>query len=171
VYLIINHAWRSVKKLVGFKSAPNLVSRILTRALTFFVIVIAWVFFRADNLPSAIMMIKSLFGYGGIAWPENQREKFGVLADVFSSWGMEFRFMEYFNGFGNVFGMVLMMTIIFLVPNVQQIMAKYPAALNAPEAGRIQWQPTWKWGLLIGLVALIAILRLGNVTEFLYFQF
>lgn len=171
LYLVINHAWRQARQLYSYLGHSNLSTRILSRSLTFFSVAIAWVFFRADSYSSAIVMIKSLFGYGGIAWPEKEIDKFGSFSNTLMQWGMEFRYLEFFNGFGNVLGMFLMMFIVFVLPNVQQIMGRYPAALQSLDAGRIQWKPNWKWCFFIALAAIISILRLSNPSEFLYFQF
>jgi hypothetical protein len=50
-------------------------------------------------------------------------------------------------------------------------MSQYPLALSGRFTGRFKWQPNWRWGLWIGLLAIISILKLGEVSEFLYFQF
>jgi D-alanyl-lipoteichoic acid acyltransferase DltB (MBOAT superfamily) len=169
-YLVVNHAWRRLKELCGVVYHHAFFST-TSRLLTFFVVVIGWVFFRADDVPAAILMLKSMFGHGGVVWPVDTREQLGVLAEYFSHIGMQYGYTPDFNGLSNVIGMLALLMFVFLAPNVQQIMARYPAALDPPAASRLYWQPDLKWGFTTGAFALIAILKLGELSEFLYFQF
>ena len=170
-YLIINHGWRTINKTFSLLNDSRAAVRFVSRLLTFFVIVVGWVFFRASDLPSAMLMIDSLLGAGGVVWPEQERAQLGIFAGIFSSWGLEFAYIDQFNGFENMFGMLILLMIVWYAPNVQKIMSQYPLALSEPLAGRIKWQPNWRWGMWIGLLAIISILKLGAVSEFLYFQF
>jgi hypothetical protein len=62
LYLIINHGWRRF----GPKSAqPGLVSVWSGRILTFLAIVVAWVFFRADDIGDAMRVLTGMSGFGG----------------------------------------------------------------------------------------------------------
>ena len=169
-YLAVNHAWRRIKALTGIVN-HHLLFITASRLLTFFAIVIGWVFFRAADVSAAMLMLKSMFGYGGVVWPSDARHQLGMLADYLSSMGLQFGYPQSFNGLENVIGMLVLMLFVFLAPKVQQLMARYPVALNSPGSSRLSWQPDLKWGLLIGLFALIAILKLGELSEFLYFQF
>jgi D-alanyl-lipoteichoic acid acyltransferase DltB (MBOAT superfamily) len=169
-YLVVNHAWRRIKELSGIVFHHMLFGT-ASRLLTFFAVVVGWVFFRAADVSAAMLMLKSMFGYGGVVWPIDARHQLGVLADYLSSIGLQFGYPQNFNGLANVIGMLALMLFVFLAPNVQQLMARYPAALEPPEPSRFSWQPDLKWGMLIGIFALIAILKLGELSEFLYFQF
>jgi hypothetical protein len=170
LYLVVNHAWRRIKELTGIVFHHVLFST-ASRLLTFLAVVIGWVFFRAADVSAAMLMLKSMFGYGGVVWPSDARHQLGVLADYLSSIGLQFGYPQSFNGLANVIGMLVLVLFVFLAPNVQQLMARYPVALDPPGPSRLGWQPDLKWGLLIGLFALIAILKLGELSEFLYFQF
>lgn len=57
IYLAINHAW----KKTGIKLLPS-----LSWAITFFSVVVAWVFFRAQTFTTAISILKSMAGYNDI---------------------------------------------------------------------------------------------------------
>ena len=67
--------------------------------------------------------------------------------------------------------MLVILLFVFIAPNVQQLMNRYKVAINPPSASTLAWAPDLRWGLLIGFMALLSILRLGHVSEFLYFQF
>jgi hypothetical protein len=62
----------------------------------------------------------------------------------------------------------------WFLPNTQQIMAKFPAALGQISANRyrlLEWVPDLKWAGFMGLTAALAIASLSQHSEFLYFQF
>ena len=64
--------------------------------------------------------------------------------------------------------------IVWFLPNTQQIMAKFPAALGQIAASRyrlLEWMPDLKWAVSMGLAAGLAIASLSQHSEFLYFQF
>ena len=85
LYLCINHAWNNYGPAIGPRHAPA--ADLAAFVLTFLSVVVAWVFFRADSLPSAITILSRMadptqiiFGraemiaavfvavYAGIAW-------------------------------------------------------------------------------------------------------
>ena len=170
IYLGLNHGWRKIKQVSGF-SHHHLLYHSGSRLLTFFVVVVAWVFFRAEDVSAAILMLKSMFAYGGVVWPVDARDQLGNLANYLTSTGMQFGYVEYFNGLHNLLGMLAIMLFVFISPNVQQLMSRYQAVINPPSESRLYWSPDLKWGLAVGVMALIAILKLGQLSEFLYFQF
>src|SRR6195952_465568 len=61
IYLCVNHLWHRWR---GDSPAPtSMAARIGCRAITFFAVVIAWVFFRAKTAAGAWQMLGSLFGF------------------------------------------------------------------------------------------------------------
>jgi D-alanyl-lipoteichoic acid acyltransferase DltB (MBOAT superfamily) len=171
IYLVLNHAWRRIKAGFDITTGNNILVRSTSRMVTFIAIAVAWVYFRADSLESANVMVRSLTGQGGVIWPEEAIGQLGYLADVFASWGMRFQYVNHFNGFENLFGMMFMLMVVWFLPNVQQLFYRYPAVLCSPESSRILWQPDRKWLFITIVAAVISILKLGQVSEFLYFQF
>jgi len=131
--------------------------RILAQATTLFLIVIAWVFFRAVDFQAAVLMLKSMFGMAGA----QADIKFGISKAV-----------------------VLVITagvVALFAPNVIDIFVPYHPVLDnerknarrlLPPLDRIRWSAGLGWGLLTGAIASCATLAiLGWQSEFLYFQF
>ena len=58
VYLCINHAWNNYGPAVAPRFAP--LANIAGLILTFLAVVIAWVFFRADNIDSAYYVLSKM---------------------------------------------------------------------------------------------------------------
>jgi len=110
--------------------------RLLGWLCTFLFVHIAWVFFRAPDLPKAGYMLKGLVGLNGIT--HGAQEIYGSLP-----------------------GTVALLTV-FLV-----IAVRSPNSMEWASRFRI----TTRWAIAGGLIAGTAILGMGRVTEFLYFNF
>lgn len=175
LYLAINHGWHTVRRAWG--QDPSLpLSRpvhMLSVLLTFLAVCIAWVFFRADNMDSALSIAGSMLGSHGIALPDNWLTRFPAVHDWLASHGM----FAPNNGFASA-GMInwiwIALLIVWLAPNTQTIMQSFRPALDAPypPAGtRLAWRPTFIHALLIWGLAFTALINLSQQSTFLYFQF
>jgi alginate O-acetyltransferase complex protein AlgI len=58
LYLCVNHAWSNYGPAVGPRYAPA--ARLAAFFLTFLSVVVAWVFFRADSMASAILILSKM---------------------------------------------------------------------------------------------------------------
>jgi alginate O-acetyltransferase complex protein AlgI len=71
IWGLYHGAWLVIERLTGFgtvtASGPALVLR---RAVTFLIVVVGWVFFRAESLTKALSMIKAMFVPSGLGLPE-----------------------------------------------------------------------------------------------------
>lgn len=70
IYLVINHTWRKM----NFE-LPRLVSW----CLTFIGVVIAWVFFRAQSIPDAIAILRSMTDFGTVTFSADIGNKLAWL--------------------------------------------------------------------------------------------
>ncbi len=148
-YLIVNHLWRGMKKPDQLSRGSLAVTgRVLSHGLTFLAIVVGWVFFRAENVGSAGNILQSMAGLNGFAPVD-----------------------------GDLWFLVLL-PVVWFAPNTQQIMLRYRPALEIyrgeikPWMGRrLQWRMSAAWGVGISVAAILAVLSLCRVSEFLYFQF
>lgn len=68
---------------------------------------------------------------------------------------------------------ISLLGIAWLMPNTQQLMARYAPALETVTAapGGPIWRPNLGWAVVTGICAATAMLHLTQVSEFLYFQF
>jgi hypothetical protein len=139
---------------------------VLSTALTFLSVLVAWVFFRADSVPAAMNVLRGMCGLNGISLP---RSLIG-LQDSLGFLPMKVRFAGFADGVGLpdsmpllLFWFLLASAIVWLLPNTQQLIQAGPA--------RPRWQQTLVSGSYCGLLFCASALSLGRVSEFLYFQF
>ena len=179
LFLIINHGWIKLKKSLGYEAKAAWTGRICAGALTFIAVTAAWVYFRADTAASASRILESMAGLNGFALPEKYLTKFSWFASQLQKNGIEFREMNYFAGSNEVVYITAALLIVWLAPNVQQMMNRFEPYLNImAKAGGItdgpawlSWRPAIGWAFVLIVCALASILWMSRASDFLYFQF
>ena len=147
LYLVINHGWHRFRRAMGhdLKRSTRL-GRFAGMSLTFLVVVVGWVFFRAENPGAALAILRGMAGLNGTLPETGAHTDFGWV--------------------------VALWALAWLAPNSQQIMAAFrPALEDVAYSGRLGWRPNAPWLLCIAAGLLYAVTEMGKVSEFLYFQF
>lgn len=177
-YLMINHAWHTLRKALGHDlSRSSWWGRGLSQLITFIAVVVAWVFFRAESFNGAINVLSGMIGINGFALPENYLAYLNYingLGNYLVTQGWLFLTMPLFKGLEEVAHILLLLILVWYAPNTQQIMLRYKPAIGEITAwyGRwLQWQPSFIWAIAISMIAIFTTLNLTNLSEFLYFQF
>jgi len=177
IFLLINHAWRENLMANKIKSYfPQSLRYLCALWLTFSMIVIVWVFFRASDLQSALTMLKGMSGLNGVVMPYKWLNKLGAIGTWLDARGVEFRYSPTFAGTEELVKIILGLLIVWCLPNSQQIMARVRPALNMVEISKEDqrywhWQPSKIWLLISIIMTTVALLSLTEVSEFIYFQF
>jgi alginate O-acetyltransferase complex protein AlgI len=161
LYLCVNRLWQEGRGLAGPASR---LAAILSWSITFFAVVIAWVFFRARTLAGAWQMLASLFGVGA---GSSAYASPGVLRllDLPVLVGEERLLM-----IGSVAVMVTL-AIALCLPNVPQIFGYREYRRVAEPSAWPRWRPNLAWALLSALAFAISLFGMWQHLEFLYFQF
>ena len=154
--LVVNHAWRSFKaRHLSAIAIPFGLGRWLARLLTFLVVVVAWVLFRAESTDAAMVIFKGMAGLQGFSRHE-------------AGW----------EGSREIKWLLLLLIVTWALPNVQQMLHRYrpaletyPGEIAAPRWRRLSWRPTRVWAVLASLFFVAALINLSRVSEFLYYQF
>jgi hypothetical protein len=150
LYLVINHGWRRLLQVdTRERSPPSMPATVLSSALTMLAVIVAWVFFRAEDMGSASTMLSAMAGVS----PEAS-----VLAEVpGAQWA----------------GLACTLLVARLLPNSQEIVD----GRIAPWFGKLAaggWRPVLGFPVGIGIVAVVFAAMISasrSVTEFIYFNF
>lgn len=178
-FLMINHGWQALWR--GRPAAPpSRAGRVAGVLLTFVAVCIAWVFFRAPDLPRALEVLRGMLFMSGVSLPDAIGARLG---DGARGW-LEQHGVGFYLGGGARFVQTYLWVgaaalLVFLCPNTVQIMRRFePALLEAGDAlerasaARFAgWEPKRRWAVWIGVLMVLSLLSLNRPAEFLYFQF
>ena len=176
-FLIINHGWR---RFTGARAGNSLV-RWTHRSLTFLMVVLAWVMFRADSLDTAQTVYAGMAGLNGIVLPAHYFGALGSFGGTLANWGVTFGLTPNFGGGFQVLWLFGALAFVWFLPNTQTIMRDHRPVLGdtISKAGTFSRAlghvalPNLATGLALGIVAAFLALRQlqGQPGEFIYFQF
>ena len=150
--LVINHGWHALRRRLGHDLSRSTVwGRGLGRLLTLLAVTAAWVLFRADNFQVATTVLAGMAGQHGLGSMVGARTLIGPLA-----WAM----------------LAGLLAMVLILPNSWQLMAR----LLAPDRGtatpsRWHWRPTLAYGAATAIMMVVALSRVYQTDEFIYFQF
>lgn len=150
-YLVTNQAWRRT----GWHLPGG---RPTAWVLTFALVVLAWVPFRAESWAAASRMYAGLFG-----WGPSPAAAASLDPDM-------------------LIGIAICLAIALFLPNTQQWMRRftpglpspgYPATAVSPVAtgGLPTWRPTAGGAFCTAILFSIALMKFNDISEFIYFQF
>ncbi|MAG94634.1 MAG: membrane-bound O-acyltransferase family protein [Planctomycetaceae bacterium] len=158
-YLCVNHAWSALCRQMGWIRGKDALGwKLAGGCLTFLAVIVGWVFFRSADFNSAGTVLQSMVGVHGwdVATGFNRSEALGTLAALgLIIWGM---------------------------PNTMQLMAAYRPVHDwdrvrdelAPVPTLLKWmlwRPSRARAVLMLGCALLTLMNMTRVQEFLYFQF
>lgn len=172
--LAINHGWQGFRRSLGQDPDQlTMAGCVVSTALTFLIVIVGWVYFRADGLDTAHRVLASM-----ASAPSIELSSFytgAVSGSSLARWG----------GIAGVtlqpaavllLCLLLLASIVFIAPNTQQIVGRFywrPHGSDEaiPVGARTLWEPSRRWALVAGLVGACGLLGISDVSEFLYFQF
>jgi D-alanyl-lipoteichoic acid acyltransferase DltB (MBOAT superfamily) len=164
IMLVINHCWRkipAVKKIAGIKAY-----KLLSILLTYVMVTLAMVLFRAPDIHSAATMYSHLFDFNNFQFTHQLQQP--VISDLCRQFKIELSPMQKILPI-----MLLMHAWIWLLPSLQQVMAKQHFALSSirlPET-RFLWQSNNRWLVLTAVILTTALMATSQTGDFVYFQF
>ena len=184
IYLVINSQWRAIcKKWRGDRQSNPGWIRVIGGGITLIAVIVAWVFFRANNLDTALLLLQGMMGGNGVSIPLAIANQLGFLKAGLASLGMTFK------SFGGeqfiwtyIWGLTLLI-IALLCPNTYQFMighnptsAKEFIFPKTPETSPLKfltWQPNCMFAIVMGIATFILFKTFLGVpeSEFLYFNF
>lgn len=149
IFLIV-HQWFTTRR--GRPLSPW-----LGRIITFVCVVFAWVPFRADRFDTVFSIYAGMLGLNGVGLPSH--------ASLWL-WGVEFP---------------LLFLMVWFLPNTYQWLARYQPGLSSkgypdteikPDVrGRLTWRLGWQTVVLVAGIFTACVVKLNDISEFIYFQF
>jgi alginate O-acetyltransferase complex protein AlgI len=191
VFLVINHGWHWLGKVLNWNNG-HWSSGKFGCFVTFVVVVFSWVFFRADDIDSALLITSTMLGLQGVSLPAT------LFPIIDGNW---FHLDESIIQFNGVFphGFFVQSNIeicgqigvglfwIWVLPNTHEIMWKYKTVCEdlslthkSDRPSSMSWARrylAWRLspirGLFVGMIFFAIILALASdkPTQFLYYQF
>jgi D-alanyl-lipoteichoic acid acyltransferase DltB (MBOAT superfamily) len=160
--LVINHLWRRIAPRTGL--GPATANPWVGRLLTFAVVVVALVFFRATTLGGALTMLSAMVGAsaeGAVLHVDAESWRQGALAIAGG------------------------LALCWFAPTVNDLLLRddpwyggeraAPSVLEAAAAGgpgrRLVWRPSLIWLAPFAAMFAVSALMASSISEFLYFQF
>lgn len=178
VGLAINHGWRELTHSFTLRlPLLRLFWSITGLLLTFSVVTVGWVVFRADSLEAARRILSGMAGLNGIHLPQVWSPHLGFLKEwvIFSD-----KDGEVFGRFGDIRGYAWLLSSflwIWLLPSAWSLFTSLDERSGLPILRAINrrryydWRPNLLWAVLSGTMLVISMLHMSRVSEFLYFQF
>jgi alginate O-acetyltransferase complex protein AlgI len=145
-------------------------------------VVVAFVTFRASDLPTALRLYASMAGFPPDSFPRIRPMTTIEQLSANLARGPDPGQVE-----RGLLWAALALAVLWFVPNTQQLMARFAPAFNyswahwrrqPPVLGRIgalatvvSWRPHVIGAIVVGIIAGLALLNIQHVSEFLYFEF
>lgn len=177
-YLIVNHGWRWLLERAGCR-IDSLAYTIFAWSLTFLSVVFSWVYFRAPSVTRANEIIAGMLGFHGATLPSGVAFRLGDYIEVFELLGFQVGQGSGKALMGGAITILLALLISLFLPNSAQIFQRYDSVLfekkNAfPMTNRgcnALWSTNVVSCLIVSFILAAGVLTLGQISEFLYFQF
>jgi D-alanyl-lipoteichoic acid acyltransferase DltB (MBOAT superfamily) len=150
--LVLERAATALRERAGLPALPRPVARLLV----LFLVMQAWIPFRAPDLTTAFAVWRGMFGWNGAAAQYVPVSALQISAVSLALLGS------------------------ICLPNSQQWLASvhigldspgYDALRPAPSLRGFELAPTVGWTLLLGIVLGLSVRAIGGSSEFIYFQF
>jgi alginate O-acetyltransferase complex protein AlgI len=177
--LSANHVWRVIRPKIW----PNAKSYArwmppIGFLLTFGSVVFAMAMFRASTAGAATAIWKGMLGFNGVTLPQALFARLGPVADtllaigVHPAWSSGSALME------AVLRIAILLAIALGLPNTLELLASFEPAIGVRPAKQLPrsvrllaWTPSPAWAIWLAVIACCGILSLGELSEFLYWQF
>jgi D-alanyl-lipoteichoic acid acyltransferase DltB (MBOAT superfamily) len=180
-YLIVNHGWQLARDRLrpAGSAGGSGIGKAIGIAVTFSAVMIGWVFFRADSIHSAMALLRTMFGGGGVELPASlaggwlPHSLFGGLV-IFSGGSAAYGHIE---GGLPFLCIALLLGWCWFLPNAQQIFGRFETSLGAEKVEPVrpifQFRYGWTCAALLSVTIVVCLLyvRSNIAQEFLYFDF
>jgi len=171
IFLIVNHAWKSVRG----PRRPTVISKSVGWLLTFLCFVVGMTLFRAANVQTAFGMFQAMAGFGtaGADAGFDPSLDFSLLAGGYLS---ESYARAVFGAQWSVnasLNTAAALAVMLLVPDTMELFDYRNGEPHSNWRRRllVAWRPNLAWLTVVIVLFAVIFARLNQFTEFLYYQF
>ena len=187
-YLMVNHMWRALKGQMGWAEGGRLANA-GSFVLTFLAAVVGWVFFRAEYVASAMVMLKGMLGLNGVSLHSSMKKLLEGYVQA-NPWIVFENTMPLtaLNGKEAIVLLLIGLVVACGFPNARQLFFRYHptcedmeitrrseiAETQFPKLQRLFfWNDSNIQGAVYGVLFFLLIIYMASAakSEFLYFQF
>jgi hypothetical protein len=161
-YLVINNGWWALRRRMGGDTSHStLAGKVAGSSITFLAVVIAWVFFRAENVASALRIIRGMTGLQGTT----------LSPEWLSKWVMTGQWVHVY------YWIPALLAVAFFMPNSQTLLEGRTAKMvfskyRSNNWTRGQFLNYFVIGSLLIIITLLALINSAKgASEFIYFNF
>jgi len=177
-FLMINHGWRWLLGTLKLNPTGKAYGTFCW-AITFIAVVFSWVYFRAPDLARANEIVVAMLGFNGAEIPSGVAYRLGALLSVLQSIGFKVGLGSGSILLENTLWIIVAFLIALLLPNSAQMFKNVEGVLFEKKGSfpldnkpvELTWHTSVLWGFCTAAFLTLGILTLGQVSEFLYFQF
>ena len=178
-YLMINHGWKALAERnsgLGRLRASHL-WRVFAPVLTFLAVVVGWVFFRSPDFVTGTNLLAGMCGLHGTTIPNGLLFLLRPLRGDLAYLGITFGMGSASTLIATYVWVVALLAVAFVMPNTQELLARYSPSLVASGLDRTKhalyarWSLSPGWAIVSGVVVFIGVISITRVSEFLYWQF
>jgi D-alanyl-lipoteichoic acid acyltransferase DltB (MBOAT superfamily) len=175
--LVLTHFWR--RQILGratHEEPRTALGRGLGIAFTLLFVTIAWVFFRAPDVNTAMNLLAGMVGINGVVLPHTYLGYLGPLGPAALEVGIRFEEAYLFLGLSQLLWVTGLLALVWVMPNTLQ-WATYrpPAGTPTPRppnwAAVLRWRPSTAWALGLSVASIVCLMFMSRGGTFLYFQF
>ena len=185
--IVVAHIWHEVRRRVGL-GEPRIdgAGRWFAMAVTFLLVTLLWVLFRAKSVAAAVEVYRGLIGLSGIVLPQRLAELAALSPEMLVHLGIKVNEDFALSGLALQFGLcAILFGVVWLLPNTSEIMSRYepvllpddaerlpPPASFRPKAPRRRWIPAPALAVCMGVMFAAVLVRIsGGGSTFLYYDF
>ncbi len=189
-YIAVNQGWHMLKARWGLpQDSGRPLAHSVSVLTTFACVIVALVFFRSANVGSALNMLAGIVGAHGAVLPQEYALPLPGVYFLARLLHVKFAGYEMLSQVElpptEVLFIAFLLAIVWLLPNTHQWLGRFETGLGTrpdsqspgqrrPLLGSVPtWQPKVKYGVLVGCLSFIAVMRALSAapSEFLYFKF
>lgn len=172
--MVVYRIWVKLRQASGLTREFALWDNGLARVLTLMAWVVGLTLFRSPDLATFGQMLSGMAGLNGATLPLHWQGALAPLSGLLDVLSVEFKVSSVIINSKITVWIAGLAAIALFAPNLYQMLARFEPVLLQQPLSATRW-PLWRfgWFMTIGVVlmALMALLNMSNVSEFLYFQF